>query len=116
MVMLPIAAPPAELLLMMAAWLVEITIADAGSLSQAAWLKAVPVYLTTAKLIMLASILFTILPLPTVRRRALCRVIVLLTLTAATFLLQIRLTDFLVIAFNVGQEDAPLVSLKGKVY
>ena len=116
MAVLPVAAPAAELLLMAAAWLVEITITVAKSISQIAWLTAVPVYMTKAKLILLIGILCAMLPLPSLRHRAICRLVVLLITTAAAFLVQIRPVDFQVIALSVGQGDATLVSLAGDVH
>lgn len=116
MAMLPIATPTAELLLLTAAWIVKITLAGAESISQAAWLTAVPVYMTTAKLILLIGVLLAILPLAAVRRRAICRVVILLMTAAAAFLLQVRPANFQVVALSVGQGDATLVSLADDVH
>ena len=116
MAVLPMASPPAELLLMAAAWLVKITMVGTESISQTAWLTAVPLYMTKAKLILLVGILFTILPLPNVRSRTICRAVILLITTAAALLLQIRSADFQVTALSVGQGDATLVSLAGDVH
>ena len=116
MAILPIAAAPAEWLLLTAAWIVDIGMAGAAAINQIPWLTAIPVYMTPAKLTLLSGLLIAMLPLPSVRHRVGCRICILLTTAFAASLLHIRPADFQVTALSVGQGDATLVSLPGDVH
>lgn len=113
---MPVAAPPAEWLMMTAAWIVDITMTGALGITQTRWFEAIPVYMTPAKLVMLSGILVVILPLRSVRRRTFCRMCVLLTTLVVAYLLRIQPAEFQVIALSVGQGDATLVSFSGDVH
>ena len=112
----PFAAPAAEWLLLTAAWLVDIVMTGAVKINQVPWLTAIPVYMTPAKLTLLSGLLVAMLPLPSVRRPAICRAGILLTTILAASLLRIRPADFQITALSVGQGDATLVSLSDDVH
>lgn len=116
MAVLPLAAPCAEWLILMAAWVVDTTMAWAAGISQAPWLNAIPVYLTPAKLVLLIGTLVTILPFPSLRYPVACRICILLMTALAAAMLQIHPPDFRVVALSVGQGDATLLSLQGDLH
>jgi len=116
MMVMPLAAPPAEWLLLTAAWIVDIVMTGAVKISQVPWLTAISIYMTPAKLALLCGLLIAMLPLTSVRHRAVCRLGILLITTLTASLLQIQPADFQITALSVGQGDATLVSFAGDVH
>jgi len=116
MTIMPFAASPAEWLLITAAWIVDIVMAGAETISRLPLLTAIFFYLTPAKLTLLSGLLITMLPLASVRRRTACRAGILFTAILTASLLHIRPADFQITALSVGQGDATLVSLSENVH